>query len=212
MENDIDKIDEYLKFLPIEHRELLKAYYEALAYFNSKISLVSKPTMPFAAKQHFTDCVMGIQIAEKHSPFESTVYDFGSGNGFPGLVLGIIRPQVPVVLVERDVRKAEFLKHVAAELKLTNVSVFAEDLNKLDKKSVTQGVTRALGSLSTLLIQMNSLFDKGSVLFHFKAESWSTEIARCPTQIFANWDIQPVGQYTLPDTAVERCIVASRRI
>jgi 16S rRNA (guanine527-N7)-methyltransferase len=142
----------------------------------------------------------------------STVYDFGSGNGFPGLVLGIIRPQVPVVLVERDVRKAEFLKHVAAELKLSNVTVFANDLTKLDKKSVSQGVTRALGSVSTLLIQMSKLFDKGAVLYHFKAESWSTEIARCPTQVFANWDIQPIGQYTLPDSTVGRCIVASRRI
>ncbi len=212
MQTDIDKIDEYLKAQTPEARNLLKKYYEALVYFNSKVNLVSKATLPIAAKQHFADCVMGIELATQAHQFTSTVYDFGSGNGFPGLVLAILKPDVGVCLVERDVRKAEFLKHVVAELNLKNATVFAKSIEKLEKNSVSHGVTRALGSIATVLIQVNSLFTKGGTLFHFKAENWSSEIASCPTQVFASWDIQTVGQYTLPETTVDRFIVSSKRI
>ncbi|MBY0383601.1 16S rRNA (guanine(527)-N(7))-methyltransferase RsmG [bacterium] len=212
MQTDIDKIDEYFKSLPEEQRNQFKKYFEALVYFNSKVNLVSSSTISIAAKQHFSDCVQGIQLIEKSDKLSGTVYDFGSGNGFPGIILAIMREDLALCLVERDVRKAEFLKHVVAELKLTNVVVFPKSLEKLDKRSVTHGITRALGSISNLLIQMNSLFATGGNLFHFKAESWSSEIASCPTQVFANWDIQSLGQYTLPETTVERSIIRTVKL
>lgn len=212
MQTDIDKIDEYFKGLSLESREQLKKYYESLIYFNSKVNLVSKATAPYAARQHFADCVMGLELASKAHQFNSTVYDFGSGNGFPGLVLAILQPDVGVCLVDRDVRKAEFLKHVKSELKLNNVTVFSKSIDKLEKNSISHGVTRALGSIAAVLIQVNSLFEKGGTLFHFKAENWSSEIASCPTQVFANWDIHSLGQYTLPETTVNRFIIASKKI
>ncbi len=211
MQTDIDKLSEYLNFLPIEQLADLKKYYESLVYFNAKMNLVSKSTLPLAAKQHFVDSVLGLNLCDKHAQFKGTVYDFGSGNGFPGLVLAILRKDVGVCLVERDVRKVEFLKHVAGELKLSNVTVFPQNFSTLDSQMVSQGVTRALSSMATLLIQMNSLFVSGGILYHFKSENWSTEIANCPTQVFTSWDIQPVGQYNLPEDNVARFIIASTR-
>lgn len=212
MQTDIDKIDEYFKQLPDEQRSQFKKYFESLVYFNSKVNLVSSSTLQIAARQHFADCVEGIQLILKNNELTGTVYDFGSGNGFPGLILAIMREDLALCLVERDIRKVEFLKHVAAELKLKNVVVFPKSLEKLDKGSVTHGITRALGSISNLLIQMNSLFEPGGNLFHFKAESWSSEIASCPTQVFASWDIQSLGQYTLPETTVERSIIRTSKL
>ena len=211
MQADIDKLSEYLGFLPAEQLADLKKYYEALIYFNAKINLVSKSTLPIAAKQHFFDSVKGLELCNSFAEFSGTVYDFGSGNGFPGLVLAILRRDVGLCLVERDVRKVEFLKHVAAELKLSNVTVFPRSYSSLDSHMVSQGITRALGSVASLLIQMNSLFTSGGVLFHFKSENWSTEIANCPTQVFSSWDIKTVGQYTIPENNVERFIIASTR-
>lgn len=211
MQTDIEKLSEYLNFLPAEHLADLTKYYEALIYFNAKMNLVSKSTLPIAAKQHFFDCVKGLELCNSHAQFSGTVYDFGSGNGFPGLILAILRRDVGLCLVERDVRKVEFLKHVAAELRLSNVTVFPRSYSNLDSQMVSQGITRALGSVASLLIQTHSLFSAGGVFFHFKSENWSTEIANCPTQVFSSWDIQTVGQYTLPDTNVDRFIIASTR-
>ena len=212
MQTDLTKLETYLPDVPTEHLELLKRYYEILIHFNSKLNLVSSATLPLAAKQHFADSVMGLRLCYDYIDFKDPVYDMGSGNGFPGLVLSILKPDLTIHLVERDMRKSEFLKHVAGELKLSNVRVEAKSIESLPKNTVSLGVTRALGAIGPLLIQMNSLFSSGGVLFHFKGDSWATELANCPTQVFTNWDIQRVGHYLLPDSTVERTIVAAKRL
>jgi 16S rRNA (guanine527-N7)-methyltransferase len=54
-----------------------------------------------------------------------SVVDVGSGGGMPGIPLKIARPELRVVLVEADRRKAAFLVHAAARLDL-DVEVVAE--------------------------------------------------------------------------------------
>jgi 16S rRNA (guanine527-N7)-methyltransferase len=54
-----------------------------------------------------------------------SVVDVGSGGGMPGIPLKIARPELRVVLVEADRRKAAFLVHAAARLEL-DVEVVAE--------------------------------------------------------------------------------------
>lgn len=212
MQTDIDKIEAYLPSLSNDARAKLIKYYEILLTFNAKINLVSKATAPFAAKQHFADSVMGLELCFSNAKMSGEVFDFGSGNGFPGLVLGVLRPDLQVKLVESDLRKAEFMKHVAGELKATNVTVLAQRYESLPKGSVTMGVTRALGSLATLLIQMNTLFAENGALFHFKSDNWTTELANCPTQVFSHWDIQPIGHYTLPESTINHYVVVSKKL
>lgn len=211
MQSDIDKIDIYLSHLSADTRVKLTRYYETLLTFNAKVNLVSSSTAPFSAKQHFADSALGLEICSL-SGLEGDVYDFGSGNGFPGLVLGIMRPDLQVYLVERDLRKSEFMKHVAGELGTKNIHIVAKSLETLPKGSVKFGVTRALGSLPTLLIQMRPLFDEGGVLYHFKTDSWPSELANCPTQLFTHWDIQQAGHYTLPESTIERFIILTRKL
>jgi 16S rRNA (guanine527-N7)-methyltransferase len=212
MQTDLHKLEIYLPHLSPEVLEKLRQYYEILIQFNSKVNLVSSATAPVAAKQHFADSVMGLDLGLKYIDFSKPVYDMGSGNGFPGVVLAVMRPEIPVHLVERDMRKSEFLKYLAAELQLKNVVVEAKSIETLPKDSVSLGITRALGAIGPLLIQMNSLFSSGGVLLHFKGDSWASELANCPTQIFTTWDIQPLGHYVLPDSTIERTIVISKRL
>lgn len=211
METDIDKLSEYLSRLDKDVQENLKKYYQSLIYFNAKVNLVSSSSLPYAAKQHFSDSVQGLELILAKESFRDIVYDFGSGNGFPGLVLAMMRPEVGVCLVERDARKSEFLKHVVADQRLSNVTIFSSSLENLEKNSITHGITRALGSIARVLIQTHSLFVEGGSLYHFKSENWSSEIASCPTQVFTSWDIQQCGQYTLPDSTIDRFIVSTVR-
>ncbi len=212
MQNDLNKMDVYLQHLPSQPLDKLKRYYEILVQFNPKINLVSPSTIQFAAKQHFADSVLGLEICFNYRQFDKPVYDMGSGNGFPGLVLATLNPDLPIHLVERDMRKSEFLKYVAAELNLKNVVVESVSIEDLPKNLTILGVTRALGSIGPLVIQMNSLFQSGGALFHFKGDSWSSELAKCPTQVFTSWDMQAIGHYTLPESTVERTIVVSNKL
>src|ERR1700688_5337772 len=49
--------------------------------------------------------------------------DIGSGPGFPGIPLKIIRPELELCLVESNIKKGTFLAEVVRELKLTNSRV-----------------------------------------------------------------------------------------
>jgi 16S rRNA (guanine527-N7)-methyltransferase len=213
METDIDKIDEYFAHLSEAVRNQLKAYYDTLLQLNTKLSLVSKYSLPFSANQHFADSVLGLELIHKEIPFtDKPIYDFGSGNGFPGLVLGIIKPNVQVLLVERDLRRSDFLKQMISELQLGNVRVLTQSMESLPKNSVDVGVVRQLGSIANVTIQLTSIFKPGGHIFHFKGDNWTSEIASCPTQIFSKWNIQSVGGYQLPEDGTPKRIVSSVRL
>jgi 16S rRNA (guanine527-N7)-methyltransferase len=53
------------------------------------------------------------------------VADVGSGAGFPGLVLKIWAPEMKLVLIESNGKKAAFLREVIRALNLDRVEVFA---------------------------------------------------------------------------------------
>ncbi len=78
--------------------------------------LVSGPAEPLVE-----DCLVLLQ----HLGDARSLVDVGSGGGMPGLPLKIARPDLRVVLVEADRRKAAFLVHAAARLQL-EVEVVAE--------------------------------------------------------------------------------------
>src|SRR5215467_8287357 len=78
--------------------------------------LVSGPAAPLVE-----DCLVLLD----HLGDARSLVDVGSGGGMPGIPLKIARPDLRVVLVEADRRKAAFLVHAAAELHL-DVEVVAE--------------------------------------------------------------------------------------
>lgn len=76
-----------------------------------------------------------------------SVIDFGSGAGFPGLPIAVLRPQWRVTLLEANQRRAVFLKEAAREL--PNVTVVAQRGEKLDSKH-DWVVARAVKSVDVL--------------------------------------------------------------
>ncbi len=57
---------------------------------------------------------------------ESSLLDIGSGTGFPGVVIKVLRPSFRVSLVEGNRKRAHFLKHLVRCLNLEHCDVLAE--------------------------------------------------------------------------------------
>lgn len=109
----------------------LRHYHAKLREWNPKINLVSANTLDDAWQRHFMDSAQLYPIYRHSGDETTTLADLGSGAGFPGMVLAIMgAPNVS--LIERDVRKAAFLRTVAAETK-TKI-----ELLNLDIKDVTR--------------------------------------------------------------------------
>ena len=79
--------------------------------------------------------------------------DVGSGGGFPGLALKIIRPELQVFLIESNVKKATFLAEVVRELALVDARVLVSRYEELGEEitPVDFVCSRALGEFDKFL-------------------------------------------------------------
>ena len=97
----------------------LKAYADLLTDWNARHNLVAKSTLPDLWHRHFWDSCP----ASAADPAEArTLADLGSGAGFPGLVLALLRPELAVTLHEATTKKCAFLQAAADRIGLQSPS------------------------------------------------------------------------------------------
>jgi len=100
--------------------ERLALHYELLTRWNRVLNLTSVRTLEEAVERHYCESV----FAACHLPEgAASVADVGSGAGFPGIPIAIMRQDCSVVLMESHQRKAAFLKEASRDL--PNVRVVA---------------------------------------------------------------------------------------
>ena len=90
--------------------------------------------------------------------------DIGSGNGAPGIVLAILRPDLIVTLLEPRLRRAVFLEEVSSELRLQNVSVLR---SRHDGFSGEPFETLTLKALEIPLEELAPLVRPGGAVWRF---------------------------------------------
>lgn len=147
--------------------DLIAAHWDLLLRWNHKVNLTSITDDERAAWLHYRDSLMGL----RHLTC-GPVVDFGSGGGFPGLVLAIARPDWHFTLVEPRNKRASFLQRAEAALGLTNVRVLCARLEDEPDAAYAHGVTRATFSdVSTLSQAARWLKPGGSVVAYRAADA-----------------------------------------
>ncbi len=129
-----------------ETRERLDLYADLLRKWQRSINLVGPRTLDDLWNRHFTDSA---QLLPLISPSARVLVDFGSGAGFPGLVLAILGI-AEVHLIESDQRKATFLREVARATS-TPVTVHAKRIEQVTPFPADVVSARALAPLGDLL-------------------------------------------------------------
>lgn len=128
----------------------VRAYAELLLRWNHKIALTAVTEPKEVLRRHFGESFFGAGAAQIEF---GRLADVGSGAGFPGIALRLIRPDMKVVLIEASVKKSTFLREVVRELELTDVEVMAvraEDVGS-ELRSVDFVTARAVGEHVWLL-------------------------------------------------------------
>lgn len=133
-----------------ETRDRLSQLGALLAKWNPVINLVSRATLADSWNRHILDSA---QLFE-YAPAGTTRWaDLGSGGGFPGLVIAVLAleraPEMRVVLVESDQRKAAFLNQAARDLGL-NAEVIRQRIEIAAPLRADVVSARALAPLSQL--------------------------------------------------------------
>lgn len=126
----------------------LELYHALLLKWQKALNLVSPKTLDEVWNRHFIDSAQLAALLEGES---GTLVDVGSGAGFPGLVLAMMRPDLDVCLVESDERKCEFLRTVSRETQ-SRIAIRNTRIELLGDELVPDIVTaRALADVKTLL-------------------------------------------------------------
>lgn len=97
---------------------LLEEHFRLLLRWNARMNLTTVTKLPEAAVRHYCESLfLGAHLTA------GSVVDIGSGPGFPGIPVAVLRPDCDVTLVESHQRKAVFLRE--ASRKMSNVVVLA---------------------------------------------------------------------------------------
>ncbi len=119
--------------------------------------------------------------------------DVGSGAGFPGIPLALVRGDDRFVLVERRGKPAQFLIHVVAALELGRIDVVQADVSEYRPPwKFDTLMARAFGSLSDLLDRAGHLCRPGGRVVVAKGAHPETELARVPKSAYAAARIEPI--------------------
>jgi len=134
----------------------LAAYVELLSTTGVDHGLIGPREVPRLWERHLLNCAVVADPSLGLIPSGARVADVGSGAGLPGLVWGIARPDIEVVLIEPLLRRATFLSQAIVDLGLADrVSVLrgrAEEITGSREWAPVDVVTaRAVAPLEKLL-------------------------------------------------------------
>ncbi|MGI4851144.1 MAG: 16S rRNA (guanine(527)-N(7))-methyltransferase RsmG [Janthinobacterium lividum] len=149
----------------------LKIFHDVLIKWNKTHNLIAQSTISDIWQRHILDSVQLVKFIDSDS---QKIVDFGSGAGFPGLIIAIVNHH-PVTLIESNQKKCFFLKEVQRLLNLDVhiISQRIEDLEFLDADVIT---ARALDDLSGLLKFSHQHLKKEGKCFFLKGEKIDDEI------------------------------------
>jgi 16S rRNA (guanine527-N7)-methyltransferase len=136
-------------------------------------------------------------------PDGAKVIDIGSGAGFPGLPLAIMRPDLRVTPVEPRPKRAEFLRHACQAIPLDNCFVVEGRLGKLAPESWDVATARAVGSIGRLLGEGSFLRRRGLFL------AWTTDAAELAGRLDGRFTLE--AQLPVPQSR-KKAIASFRKV
>ena len=120
------------------HAEQFVRYLTHLITWNKTINLTAITDPKEIITKHFVDSLTALVSTNFRQ--DSIVLDVGSGGGFPGIPLKIIRSDIQLTLVEPVQKKCSFLNSVIGLLQLRGVSTFAGTIEQYTKQALTQSI------------------------------------------------------------------------
>lgn len=157
--------------LDSEKINLLNLYGNLLLLWNEKINLTAITEPEEVLYKHFYDCILFL----KHImvPQNASLIDVGTGAGFPGTVLKIVRPDINVTLLDSLNKRLVFLNEVITELGLKGIGTVhmrAEDAgkSKLYREKYDIACARAVANLPVLMEYCVPFVKKGGLFAAMK--------------------------------------------
>ncbi len=197
-------------------KEQIEKYYNymnLLLEWNEKINLTAIINPKEIILKHFVD---SLTIA-KYINDDEKLIDVGTGAGFPGIPLSIVKENTDIVLLDSLNKRINFLQEVKENLRLKNITTIhgrAEEFGKNKKERETYDIatSRAVAPLNILLEYLLPLVKVGGKAICMKGSNIEEiENAKNALEILGG-QIEKIEEITLPNSDIKRNIIIVKKV
>lgn len=209
-----EKLSEKCSELTDEMQQQFEDYMNLLLEWNEKINLTAITEENEIILKHFVDSL----TISKYIKEGKSIVDVGTGAGFPGMPLKIVRKDLKVTLVDSLNKRILFLNDVIEKLRLKEIETLhyrAEEFgqNKKYRESFDIATSRAVANLSTLVEYLLPLVKVGGICVCMKGSDIKEELENSKKAIETlGGEVEQVEEFYLPGTDIKRSIVIVKKI
>ena len=196
-----------------EQLEQFFTYKELLIEWNKKMNLTAIEQEEDIITKHFID---SLSIAS-YIPDTAKVIDIGTGAGFPGIPLKILKKDLSITLLDSLNKRITFLEEVIQNLSLENIQAVharAEELAHKEeyREQYDIAVSRAVAPMHTLLEYMLPYVKIGGKCICMKGpnlQEESKDLQNCLETLGGK--IEKIEEIVLPETEIKRNIMLIKK-
>jgi 16S rRNA (guanine527-N7)-methyltransferase len=183
-----------------------------LLRWNRKINLTAIRTERGVILKHFLDSLS----VYPYLPPASTLLDIGSGAGFPGIPLKIVKPSLEITLVDSVRKKVDFQRHIIRKLGLKGIEAIH---GRIQERTILKGLegrfriitSRAFSDLRNLLVLSVPFLEKGGWVIAMKGIVDDQEIRSLTETEGSRYRLHKTTSLVLPFSSFKRNILLFER-
>ena len=194
-------INEFEKLIK-KNIEKFDIYYQNLISYNEKVNLTAITEKEDVYIKHFLDSILGEDII----PENASVIDVGTGAGFPGLPLKIVRDDINLTLVDSLNKRLEFLSQLVTDLgyecNFINENTIQKNIKNLKEQLKNDIKLEKFNLISENKKIINIVHSRAEDFCKFARESFDVAVARAVAKL------NTLVEYLLPLIKVGGILIA----
>ncbi len=197
-----------------EQLELFYIYKELILEWNNKVNLTAIKEDDDFINKHFID---SLTIAKYIKKYNNTIIDIGTGAGFPGIPVKIVKDN-EIVLFDSLNKRLKVLDDIILKLNLSKIKTLhgrAEETfkNSQYREKYDIATSRAVANLNVLVEYMLPAIKLGGICICMKAGKVEEEVNQAKKAISVlGGRIEKIEEITLPETDFERTIIVIKKV
>jgi 16S rRNA (guanine527-N7)-methyltransferase len=208
----VEGAEEIGVLLTNEHILAFRKYFDELKAWAKRMNLIRRVSDREIILKDFLDSLTVL----KHLSQGASILDLGSGAGFPGIPVKIVRPDLRVVLLEATRKKVYFLKNLVRYLSLERTEVLwpgaKGDIGTNSLGPFDFVISRAFGSLRKFSTAGFRFLRQGGILLAMKGKKGGTELKKdLPSLEEMGLELAFFHKLQLPFLGHERILIGLRK-
>lgn len=189
-------------------------YMQLLLAWNEKINLTAIVEPEEIILKHFIDSMTIAKYINKNTK----LIDVGTGAGFPGIPLKIIRKDIEITLLDSLNKRIVFLQEVKQQLNLSKIDAVHSRIeefgrNKKYREAFDYATSRAVANLSTLSEYLIPMVKLNGVCICMKGPNIQEEVKQSQKAIFIlGGNVEKIDSFQLPKSNMDRNVVLIRKV